>query len=72
MRAHGLNLVRIQKGCSCILSGFQVVVLYSSEEEPETRVTIEEVSKWMSVKVVEMGDEPFSRGVALTKLDLCV
>lgn len=44
-----------------------VVVLYSSPDEMETRKKMEEISSFVDVKIVEMGDEPFSRGIALTR-----
>ncbi|GMR53707.1 hypothetical protein PMAYCL1PPCAC_23902 [Pristionchus mayeri] len=44
-----------------------VVVLYSSPDEMETRKKMAEISTLMEVKIVEMGNEVFSRGVALTR-----
>ncbi|KAF8368483.1 sqv-5 [Pristionchus pacificus] len=44
-----------------------IVVLYSSPDENETRNKVEEISALMDVKIVEMKDEPFSRGIALTR-----
>ena len=43
-----------------------MVVLYASDDEAENRQTAAEAAEWMNVRIVNMTDAPFSRGVALT------
>ncbi|PAV83792.1 hypothetical protein WR25_17633 [Diploscapter pachys] len=45
-----------------------VIVLYANEDEIQNRITIEELRRaQIPVRIIEMGYEKFSRGVALTK-----
>ncbi|GMT28657.1 hypothetical protein PFISCL1PPCAC_19954 [Pristionchus fissidentatus] len=44
-----------------------IVVLYSSPDEADTRKTIDMMKSFLDISIVEMGNESFSRGIALTR-----
>lgn len=43
------------------------VVLFASLDEQRTRETLADLARYLPVRIVEMGNASFSRGVALTK-----